>query len=108
MIAPERRATVRRDIVRPFDQIVVKIHSRCNLACDHCYVYEHADQGWRYEELLAFAPPAMDLLLPHGNWTNPPPRPENAPSYADWLIAVFDRWYDAPRLQTSIRLSRPL
>jgi uncharacterized protein len=31
----------------PFRQFVVKIHSRCNLACDYCYVYEMADQGWR-------------------------------------------------------------
>ncbi|EFE73482.1 radical SAM domain-containing protein [Streptomyces filamentosus NRRL 15998] len=22
------------------------MHSRCDLACDHCYVYEHADQSW--------------------------------------------------------------
>ena len=28
-------------------QFVVKVHSRCDLACDHCYVYEHADQSWR-------------------------------------------------------------
>jgi uncharacterized protein len=28
-------------------QYVLKVHSRCNLACDHCYVYEHADQSWR-------------------------------------------------------------
>ena len=26
---------------------MLKVHSRCNLACDHCYVYEHADQTWR-------------------------------------------------------------
>jgi uncharacterized protein len=26
---------------------LVKIASRCNLACDYCYMYEHADQGWR-------------------------------------------------------------
>jgi uncharacterized protein len=31
----------------PFRQFVVKVHSRCDLACDHCYVYEHADQSWR-------------------------------------------------------------
>lgn len=30
-----------------FRQFVVKVHSRCNLACDHCYMYEHADQTWR-------------------------------------------------------------
>ncbi|MCU1644067.1 MAG: chuR 2 [Nocardia sp.] len=31
----------------PFRQFVLKVHSRCNLACDYCYVYEHADQSWR-------------------------------------------------------------
>jgi uncharacterized protein len=30
----------------PFRQLVLKVHSRCDLACDHCYVYEHADQSW--------------------------------------------------------------
>ena len=28
-------------------QYVLKVHSRCDLACDHCYVYEHRDQSWR-------------------------------------------------------------
>jgi len=28
-------------------QFVVKVHSRCDLACDHCYVYEAVDQSWR-------------------------------------------------------------
>lgn len=28
-------------------QFVLKVSSRCDLACDHCYVYEHADQSWR-------------------------------------------------------------
>ncbi|HZM80530.1 MAG TPA: FxsB family cyclophane-forming radical SAM/SPASM peptide maturase [Candidatus Limnocylindrales bacterium] len=28
-------------------QFVLKVHSRCDLACDHCYMYEHADQTWR-------------------------------------------------------------
>ncbi|MFI6150747.1 radical SAM/SPASM protein FxsBH, inactivated beta-hydroxylase extension form [Streptomyces sp. NPDC051109] len=31
----------------PFREFVVKVHSRCDLACDHCYIYEHADQSWR-------------------------------------------------------------
>jgi uncharacterized protein len=31
----------------PFRQFVIKVHSRCDLACNHCYVYEHADQTWR-------------------------------------------------------------
>jgi uncharacterized protein len=28
-------------------QYVLKVCSRCDLACDHCYVFEHADQSWR-------------------------------------------------------------
>lgn len=26
---------------------LIKVASRCNLACDYCYVYRHADQSWR-------------------------------------------------------------
>jgi uncharacterized protein len=33
----------------PFRQFILKIHSRCNLACDYCYMYEMADQGWRLQ-----------------------------------------------------------
>ena len=33
--------------VAPFRQFVLKVHSRCDLACDHCYMYEFADQSWR-------------------------------------------------------------
>jgi uncharacterized protein len=32
---------------RTFRQFVIKIHSRCDLACNHCYVYTMADQRWR-------------------------------------------------------------
>jgi len=28
-------------------QYVLKVSSRCDLFCDHCYVYQHADQSWR-------------------------------------------------------------
>jgi len=35
------------DALVPFRQFVLKVHSRCDLSCDHCYVYEHADQSWR-------------------------------------------------------------
>lgn len=59
-----------------------------------------------YESLLAFAPPAIDFLLPHANWQRPPWRPAGAPAdaYGRWLIAVFDRWFDAPVRETGIRL----
>ncbi len=33
--------------VVPFRQFVLKVHSRCDLACDHCYVYFSHDSGWR-------------------------------------------------------------
>jgi uncharacterized protein len=31
----------------PFRDLVLKVHQRCNLACDYCYVYTMADQSWR-------------------------------------------------------------
>lgn len=34
-------------VLIPADQFVLKVHSRCDLACDHCYVYESVDQSWR-------------------------------------------------------------
>jgi uncharacterized protein len=53
-----------------------------------------------YESLLKFSPPALDLLLPHANWSSP----ASGTGYADWLISVFERWYRAPRQETRIRL----
>jgi uncharacterized protein len=40
------------EVTLPFRQFVLKVHSRCDLACDHCYVYEHADQSWRRRPLV--------------------------------------------------------
>lgn len=60
-----------------------------------------------YEALLGFGPPALDLLLPHGNWSAPPPArtaDRTLTPYADWLIAIFDRWYGSPVVTTRIRL----
>ncbi|MFD0474999.1 radical SAM protein [Nonomuraea thailandensis] len=31
----------------PFQEFVLKVHGRCDLACDYCYVYRSADQRWR-------------------------------------------------------------
>jgi uncharacterized protein len=72
-----------------------------------CTVHLANDPVSTYEELLRFAPPQIDLLLPHGNWVTPPPGlTPGGPGtpYGDWLIAVFDRWYAAPRRETGIRL----
>jgi uncharacterized protein len=30
-----------------FTAALLKVASRCNLKCDYCYVYQHADQSWR-------------------------------------------------------------
>lgn len=30
-----------------FSSFVVKVASRCNLNCDYCYMYQHADQTWK-------------------------------------------------------------
>ncbi|MHC5262554.1 FxsB family cyclophane-forming radical SAM/SPASM peptide maturase [Streptomyces sp. UC4497] len=58
-----------------------------------------------YESLIALGPPALDLLLPHGNWTNPPPHWSSAGTpYGDWLCAVFDRWWRAGRREVRVRL----
>ncbi len=60
-----------------------------------------------YEALLAFNPPAIDFLLPHGNWATMPPNlavGDGATPYADWLVAIFDRWYQAPEVETGVRL----
>jgi len=66
-----------------------------------CTIDIHNDPAATYEALLKFNPPALDLLLPHANWSSPPP-PEA--DYADWLISIFERWYSAPRQETQIRL----
>ncbi|GAA0971573.1 FxsB family radical SAM/SPASM domain protein [Acrocarpospora macrocephala] len=37
---------------KPFRQFILKVHSRCNLACDYCYVYTLADQSWSGQPLV--------------------------------------------------------
>jgi uncharacterized protein len=69
-----------------------------------CTVDPATDPVACYEALLEYAPPTLDLLLPHANWAVPPDRPAGGTPHADWLIAVFDRWYDAPRQETGVRL----
>lgn len=56
-----------------------------------------------YESLLTLRPPALNLLLPHGNWSAPPPHWVGA-RHGEWLCAVFDRWWTAGRRETRIRL----
>jgi uncharacterized protein len=71
-----------------------------------CTVGLDNDPVQTYEALIAYEPPMIDFLLPHGTWSSPPPsrRPDTSTPYADWLLAVFDRWRAAPKQETSIRL----
>jgi uncharacterized protein len=43
----------------PFREFILKIHSRCNLSCDYCYMYEMADQSWRRQP-RKMAKPTVD------------------------------------------------
>jgi uncharacterized protein len=45
-----------------------------------------------YESFVALEPPRIDFLLPQATWEPPPTRGEPEAEYADWLIAIFDRW----------------
>ncbi|MFF3463962.1 FxsB family cyclophane-forming radical SAM/SPASM peptide maturase [Streptomyces sp. NPDC002619] len=56
-----------------------------------------------YESLLRLRPPVLDLLLPHGNWSAPPPHWEGV-RHGAWLCAVFDRWWTAGHRETRVRL----
>jgi uncharacterized protein len=33
----------------PFREFVLKVHSRCDLSCDYCYMYQMADQSWQFQ-----------------------------------------------------------
>ncbi|MGW4791366.1 FxsB family cyclophane-forming radical SAM/SPASM peptide maturase [Nonomuraea sp. NPDC004297] len=72
-----------------------------------CTVDLRNDPLETYQALLAFGPPTIDFLLPHGTWSQPPPglgRDDGAAPYADWLIEIFDRWYAAPARPAGVRL----
>lgn len=47
---------------------LVKIASRCNLACDYCYVYRHADQSWRDMPALMDEPTRRQLAARIGEY----------------------------------------
>lgn len=60
-----------------------------------------------YEALARLGPPVIDFLLPHGNWSAPPPGrsvTDHTTPYGDWLTAVFDHWYHAAAGAPGVRL----
>ena len=59
-----------------------------------------------YRALAGYRPPTLDFLLPHANWSQPPPRTRDSgdAAYADWLMPIFDEWYMAPDSDIRIRL----
>ena len=60
-----------------------------------------------YRALVRHQPPMVDFLLPHGNWTRRPPHrgaDARETPYADWLLKIFDHWFDVPERSTGIRL----
>jgi uncharacterized protein len=72
-----------------------------------CTISLESDPIEVYEGLIEMDPPWIDLLLPHGTWDVPPPGkadPMAGTPYADWLIAVFDRWFHAPVKKVRIRI----
>ncbi len=75
-----------------------------------CTIDVRNDPIAAYEGLAAFEPPIIDFLLPHGNWTERPPNlPDGAGTpYADWLITIFDKWYESPPPRPGIRTFQSL
>ncbi|WP_211247849.1 FxsB family cyclophane-forming radical SAM/SPASM peptide maturase [Cryptosporangium arvum] len=71
-----------------------------------CVVDLEQDPIATYQQLAEFSPPRIDFLLPHGDWNSRPPgRPDDDTTpYADWLSAIFDRWFTQPGPRPGIRL----
>jgi len=58
VLVDERREFDTRE---PLGTFVVKVASRCNLACTYCYMYQHPDQTWR-EQPVFISRATVDLL----------------------------------------------
>jgi uncharacterized protein len=58
-----------------------------------------------FDELVRWGPRAIDFLLPHGNWSRFPPGKEDPAGtpYADYLITIFDAWWNGRHSHIGIR-----
>ncbi|MFD3458322.1 FxsB family cyclophane-forming radical SAM/SPASM peptide maturase [Nocardia fluminea] len=70
----------------------------------------HNDPVATYRQIVDLDVEHCDLLFPHANWTTPPPTADSrsATPYADWLIPIFDLWYERPRQPLKIRIFRDI
>jgi uncharacterized protein len=95
-----RRARDRSGSYGRVEAAVRQLAERGRLAGLLCVVDLRNDPVTTYESLLAFQPPMVDFLLPHGNWSTPPP---GLGGYGGWLVSVFDRWYGAAEREVRLR-----
>lgn len=71
-----------------------------------CVIDRTSDPLEVFEFLASLRPPSIDFLLPHGNWSRPPAGKEGAldsTEYADWLLTIFDAWFDGRHNDIEIR-----
>lgn len=76
-----------------------------------CVIDLNNDPVEVYRALAGYRPPVIDFLLPHGNWSSPPPgRPaDGSAPYGIWLARAFDAWYGASSAgRPEVRLFREI
>ena len=52
----------RSDMPVPVDTVLLKVASRCNIACSYCYVYQLGDQGWQRQP-SAMSQSTIDAII---------------------------------------------
>jgi uncharacterized protein len=90
----------------PLREFVVKLASRCNLACDYCYVYTGPDQTWRQRPAVmseATISQAADRIAEHAR-THELDRVLVALHGGEPLLAGLDT---TARLITAVRAAMP-
>lgn len=70
-----------------------------------CVINVSTDPLAVFRYLDSFSPPDIDFLLPYDNHDRRPPGKEDfdATPYADWLIKIFDHWFER-KLTTKVRI----
>jgi uncharacterized protein len=55
---------------------LINIASRCNLACDYCYMYEHADQSWKEQPKIMSSDTLRHVAMRIGEYAETVDLPE--------------------------------